>query len=53
MDPRLVDAFYLALEDVDRPFNDKEMWPSHYLSEADRKNRATAGSKDKIDSGKA
>jgi hypothetical protein len=53
MDPRLADAFYEALEAVDRPFNDEEMWPSHYLSEADRKNRASAGSNAKIDSGSA
>lgn len=53
MDPPLADAFYAALEDVDRPFNDEDMWPSHYLSEDDRKNRVTAGSKGKTDSGKA
>lgn len=53
MDPPLADAFYAALEDVDRPFNDEDMWPSHYLSEDDRKNRVTAGSNDKTESGKA
>lgn len=53
MDPQLAEAFFAALEDVDRPFNDQEMWPSHYLTEDERKNRLTAGSSAKTDSGKA
>jgi len=38
MDGRLVDLWISALNDVDRPPNDREFWPLHKLPEEERKN---------------
>jgi hypothetical protein len=52
MDAGLMNRWYVALEEVDKPYNDREMWPSHRLTDEERKNRRQAGSKDKTVSGK-
>lgn len=51
MDAYLMDMWVRAIEDVNRPPNAKEFWPSHKLSEAERKNRASVGSPGKATSG--
>jgi hypothetical protein len=52
MDAGLMNRWYEALEEVDKPYNDREMWPPYRLTDEERKNRRQAGSKDKAASGK-
>lgn len=51
MDGRLMSLWLEALNDVDRPPNAREFWPSHKLSAEERKNRASADSPGKAKSG--
>ena len=53
MDGGLMNAWYQALEEVDRPPTAREFWPSHQLTEDERKNRPSAGSSGKTPSGAA
>ncbi len=43
MNKRLTDAWYAALRAVDAPEGPRDTWPTHYLSEAERKNRVRGG----------
>lgn len=51
MDGWLFDAWYAALARVDEPPNAREFWPSHKLTDDERKNRLSAGSPTKTTSG--
>ncbi|GAB4434138.1 MAG: hypothetical protein Kow00120_00290 [Anaerolineae bacterium] len=50
MDGWLLDAWYGALNAVDAPPNAREFWPSHKLTEDERKNRRSVGSPGKTTS---
>lgn len=51
MDGGLMNRWYRALEEVDRPPGERAFWPSHRLTEDERKNRLSAGSTGKMTSG--
>ena len=51
MDGGLMNRWYRALEEVDQPPNERAFWPSHRLTEDERKNRLSAGSSGKTTSG--
>lgn len=42
MDGQLVERWYSALSDVDRPFNEQEFWPVYQLPEEEQKNLESA-----------
>ncbi len=43
MDGRLIDRWFEALSEVDRPPSEREHWPPSKLTEEERKNLASAG----------
>lgn len=51
MDAQLVSLWVDALNEVDRPPNAHELWPSHMLSEGERKNLGSAGLNGRMTSG--
>ena len=53
LDAALHDAWWEAILNVNKPFNTAEFWPSHLLTEDERKNLASAGKPGKATSGAA